>query len=169
MKLLSNETGVIVLSIWVLSLLNYINAAAANWKLYCASDENLYYYDAGSITNFKGVSIKVSEKSVAREIKQHSLAQALTEIAGIEKKSGSEISGELRKERINTMALQEIRRLYEIRCPAKMYRIITGMEYDKEETLIDGITCSKWEYVHPHSITEKLYEAVCRGPESGTK
>jgi hypothetical protein len=164
MKLLSAKFEVILLILWALSILNATNAAGENWKLYYVSDNDLYFYDVDSITKFKEVA-KVSEKSVSRQIKQYNLIEALREIVKIEKKSGSEMSDELHKKVIDDMAVQETKSLCEMRCSQRMYRIITGMEYDKEGTLIDAVISSKWDRVKPDSIFEKLYDAICRETE----
>ena len=129
--------------------------------MYYASDSDFYFYDIQSVTKFKEV-VKVSEKSVARQIKEYNLTEALKEIREIEKRSHKEMSDESRKKTIDALAAQEIKRLYELNCSRKMYRMITGMEYDKDGTLIDSVMSSKWCYIKPDSTVEKLYDAVCR-------
>ena len=151
---------VIVLSFWVLIVFGHTRAAATDWKLYHTSGEEFYFYDAQSMTKRKGV-VKVSEKSVVRETKPCNLTEALKQVVEIEKKSPGEMSAESHKKMVNNLALQVTRRLYEMRCSKKRYRIITGMEYDKEGTLIDGIISSEWGSIQPDSVIEELYKAVC--------
>jgi hypothetical protein len=159
-KTLSVRLGVVLLSFWILFVFSEIPAEGKNWKLYHISEKEFYFYDAESVMKTKNV-LKVSEKSVVREIKPCNLAEALKEIVELDKGSPLEMTDESRKKAIATRTLQETRRLYEIRCSKKMYRIATGMEYDKEETLIDGILSSSWDSLNPDSIIEKLYKAVC--------
>ncbi len=161
MKPIAVRLEVIVLSFWILLIFGHTQAAATDWKLYHVSKEEFYFYDAQSITRHRGV-VKVSEKSVVREIKPCNLTEALKVVVEIEKKSPGEMSSESHKKAVDNLALQVTRRLYEMRCSKKMYRIITGMEYDKEGTLIDGIISSKWDSVVPDSIIEKLYKVVCQ-------
>jgi hypothetical protein len=159
-KLLSVRLGVIFLSIWVLFVFTDTQAEGKNWKIYHISEKEFYFYDAESVTNTKNV-VKVSEKSVVREIKPCNLTEALKEIVELDNRSPLEMTDESRKKAIAARTLQETRRLYEIRCSKKMYRIVTGMEYDKEETLIDGILSSRWDSLDPDSIIGKLFKAVC--------
>jgi hypothetical protein len=161
LKLLSAKLEVVLLSLWILFIFSNTKARGEDWKVYYASDSDFYFYDVQSITKFKEV-VKVSEKSVARQIKGYNLTEALKEIGEIEKKSHKEMSDESRKKTIDALAVQEIKSLYEINCPRKMYRMITGMEYDKDGTLMDSVISSKWDTVKPDSIIEKLYHAVCR-------
>ena len=160
MKLLSVKLDVFLLSCCILLVFGSTQAEGGDWKIYCISDYVFYFYDAESITRSKNV-VKVSEKSVVRQIKQCNLTEALREIVEIEKTGPGEMSEESRKRALDGLALQETRRLYEISCQEKRYRIITGMEYDREGTLIDGIFSTKWDSVKPGSIIEKLHQAIC--------
>ena len=160
LKLSSVRLKVILLSFWTLFVCGCAQAEGKSWKLYHVSNEEFHFYDVKSITRHKGV-VKVSEKSVLRQTKPCNLTEALKEVVELEKKSSGEMSGELRKKTVNNLALQETRRLYEMRCSKRMYRMITGMEYDKEGTLIDGIISSIWEGIKPDSIIEKLFETIC--------
>ncbi len=160
MKRLLVKLEVVFLSFCILFIFSYTKAKGEDWKVYYVSDSDFYFYDVDSITKFKE-AVKVSEKSVARQVKQYNLTEALKEIVEIENKSHRETGDELREKAIDTLAAQEIRRLYEINCSRKMYCIITGMKYDKEGTLINSVISSKWDYVKPDSIVEKLYKAVC--------
>jgi hypothetical protein len=157
---LSVKPAIILLSCWIVFVFGCTQAEGKDWKLYHVSDEDFYFYDVEGITKSKKV-VKVSEKTVVRQIKPCNVTEALKEIVELENKGPTEMADESRKKAIDTMALQETRRLYEIQCSNKMYRIITGMEYDKEGTLIDGILSSKWDRIKPDSIIEKLYTAVC--------
>ena len=154
MKILS---VVILAGSFILSTLTFPQAEGPNWKLYCTSDDVLYLYDARSMTKSKGI-LKVSEKSVARETKQYNYPQALIKI---EKEGSGKMNDELRKRTIDGLALQVTRRLYEIRCSLKTYRMITGMKYDNEGILIDSVTSLKWQSIEPGSIIERLYNEVC--------
>lgn len=160
MKRLLVKLEVVLLGFCILFIFSYTKAKGEDWKVYYVSDSDFYFYDVDSITKFKE-AVKVSEKSVARQIKPYNLTEALKKIVEIENKSLKEMNDESRKKTIETLAAQETIRLYEINCSREMYRIITGMEYDKEETLIDSVISSKWDYVKPDSIIEKLYKAVC--------
>ncbi len=129
-----------------------------DWRLYCTTDDVLYLYDARSITKSKNI-LKVSEKSVVRKTKQYNYPQALTKI---EKEGTDKMSDESRKKVVDGLALQVTRRLYEIRCSQKRYRMITGMKYDNEGILIDSVLSLEWRNIEPGSIIEKLYNEVCR-------
>ncbi len=155
MKILSVA---IFASFFLPSLLTSSQALGPDWKLYCTSDDVLYLYDARSITKSKGI-LKVSEKSVVRKTKEYNYPQALQKI----KKEGSDkMNGELRRKMIDGLALQVTRRLYEISCSSKRYRMITGMKYDNEGILIDSVTSLDWHNIEPGSIIERLYHEVCR-------
>ena len=155
MKILS---AVIRVGVFIHFILTPSQAEGPDWKLYCTSDGVLYLYDARSITKSKGI-LKVSEKSVVRETKQYNYPQALTKI---EKEGSGKMSDELRKKTVDGLALQVTRRLYEIECSPKRYRMITGMKYDNEGILIDSITSLKWHSIERGSIIERLYNEVCR-------
>jgi hypothetical protein len=136
-------------------------AKATDWKLYCVSDEALYFYEANSVTMSKGI-LRVSEKSVVRQIRQYDSPHARKETTELVNKSLGELDDEQRKKTVDVLALQVTGRLYEIRCKNKMYRLTIEMKYDREETLIDGVASSKWENTKPRSTIEILYNAVCR-------
>ena len=157
MKILS---AVIIIGFLMPFILASSQAEGPEWRLYCTPDDVFYFYDAGRITKSNGI-LKVSEKSVVREIKQYNYPQALTKIMEIEKKGSGAMGDELRQKAVDALALQVTRRLYEIRCSPKSYRMITGMKYDKEGILIDGIISLKWDRINPGSIIEKLYNEVC--------
>jgi hypothetical protein len=159
-RLFSVKPGVILLGGWIVFVLGCAQSEGKNWKLYHVSDEAFSFFDADSIATSSKV-VKVSEKTVIRQIKLCNLTEALKEIVELENTDPTEMTDESRKKAVGTRALQETRRLYEVQCSKKMYRIITGMEYDKEGTLIDGILSSKWDRIRPDSIIEKLYRAVC--------
>ncbi len=161
MKPLSAKLEFVLLSFCILSIFSNAKARGEDWKVYYTSDSDFYFYDIDSITKFKEV-VKVSEKSVARRIREYNLLEALKEIREIEKRSHREMSDESRKKTIDALAAQEIKRQYELNCPRKMYRMVTGMEFDKDGTLIDSVISTKWDTVKPDSIIEKLYHAVCR-------
>ncbi len=156
---LSSKTAVILLSCWIVLMLDCSRAEGGGWRLYHQSDEEFYFYDIKGITK-SATGVKVSEKSVLRQTKPCNLGEAIRE-SSVSGSKNSEMTDELHKKAVAVLALQETRRLYEIRCQEKMYRIITGMEYDKEETLIDGILSSKWDRITPDSVVEKLHKAVC--------
>ena len=154
MKILS---VVILAGFFILFILTSSQAQGPNWKLYCTSDDVLYLYDARSITKSKGI-LKVSEKSVVRETKKYNYPQAVTKI---EEEGTDKMSDELRKKTVDGLALQVTKRLYEIGCSPKRYRMITGMKYDNEGILIDSVISLKWHSIEPGSIIERLYNEVC--------
>jgi hypothetical protein len=151
---------VIITGFLIFFVLAFSQAEGPDWRLYWTSDDVLYLYDARSITKSKDI-LKVSEKSVGRQKKQYNFPQALTKIMEINKEGSGEMSDEIRKKTIDALALQVTRRLYEIRCSPKRYRMITGMKYDNEGILIDGIISLEWGTINPGSIIEKLYNEVC--------
>jgi len=138
----------------------FSQAEGPDWRLYFKSDNALYSYDARSITESNGI-LKVSERSVVRQRKLYNYPQALKRIMEINKEGSGKMSDESRKKMIDDLALQATRRLYEIRCSAKSYRLITGMKYDNEGILIDGSISLEWRRIKPGSIIEKLYHEVC--------
>jgi len=151
---------VMIIGFFLFFVLAFSQAEGPDWRLYFKSDDALYSYDAGSITESNGI-LKVSERSVFRQIKLYNYPQALKKIMEINKESSGKMSDELRKKMVDDLALQATRRLYEIRCSAKSYRLITGMKYDNEGILIDGIISLEWRRIKPDSIIEKLYNEVC--------
>jgi hypothetical protein len=148
---------VILAGFLILFILTSSRAEGPNWKLYCTSEDVIYLYDARSITKSKGI-LRVSEKSVVREVKQYNYPQALTKI---EEEGTDKMSDDLRKKTVDRLALQVTRRLYEIRCSPQRYRMITGMKYDNEGILIDSVTSLKWQSIEPGSIIERLHNEVC--------
>ena len=150
--------SVVIFASFIMSFISTSSRAQGpNWKLYCTSDDILYLYDTRSITQSKGI-LKISEKSVVRKTKPYNYPQAL---AKIEKESSGNIDDELRKKAVDGLALQVTRRLYEIRCSSKRYRMITGMKYDNEGILIDSATSLNWQGIEPGSIIERLHHEVC--------
>jgi len=148
---------VILASSFIPSILASSQAEGPDWKLYCTADDVLYLYDTKSITKSKG-NLKVSEKSVVRKKKQYNYPQALTKI---EKEGSGKKDDELHRKMVDGLALQVTRRLYEISCSPKRYRMITGMKYDNEGILIDSVTSLNWHSIKPGSIIERLYNEVC--------
>jgi len=151
---------VMVTGFLIFFVLAFSQAEGPDWRLYCTSDDVLYSYDARSVTESNGI-LKVSERSVVRQRKLYNYPQALMKIMEINKEGSGEMSDALRKKTIDALALQATRRLYEIRCSSKRYRLITGMKYDNEGILIDGIISLEWRRINPGSIIEKLYNEVC--------
>ncbi len=147
----------ILASFFISSILTSSQAEGPDWKLYSTVDDVLYLYDTRSITKSKDI-IRVSEKSVVRKKKPYNYPQALMKI---EQEGSGKMNDELRRQMVDGLALQVTRRLYEIRCSPKRYRVITGMKYDHEGILIDSATSLNWHSIEPGSIIERLSNEVC--------
>jgi hypothetical protein len=161
-----SPTRTVVLSLGFCAFILFCptRAGAEHWKLYHISESHFCFYDVNSVARYKK-TVRVSEKWVVRQIKKHNLLEAIKEMDEIDNRSGRVMSDDSYRDRINSLAVQETKRLFEIRCLDRMYRIISGIDCDRQGTVIDGLPSSKWNSVKPDSIMESLYKKVCQDAE----
>jgi hypothetical protein len=141
MKSLLGRLGVILIG---LAIFGYAEVWGADWKLYNVNDNYKGYYDAQSIPrpskNIVRVWVKwdVTEKGVLDW-------------------------GKRKNDRKKYENLNHMKVLYEIDCVEKKSRRLSGTEYDNKGGMIDSDSSpSKWEFIIPESMTEGLYEEVCK-------
>lgn len=148
MKSLSGKWGVVVIVIAWLTFYGCIRITEAEeWK-YFVTDNTLfnYYFDAQSRINLNKDVIKGKVKGVCinKDLFLRDMKEGGRRMEGYEKYSHTIWS-------------------VEINCPAKMVRMTTFAEYDKNGKEITYSTddSRKWAPVTPGSLFEILYRGLC--------
>jgi hypothetical protein len=120
----------------------------ADWKL-CSENEYLtLYFDADGLTRMDPGRVKVWTKYIPKG------------------KKGKDFWAHIRNfDKIPIKQYQHYAYsvvLYEISCPEKTYQLISGIDFDQEKKMLSELQPSKPKPVFPESLTETLYQAVCR-------
>ena len=120
----------------------------ADWKL-CSENEFLsLYFDATRLTRQENDAVKVWVKYVPKG------------------KKGREFWAHIRNlDKIPMKRFQHYGSsvvLYELNCNDKVYRLISGIDYDRENRMLAEMTLSSWKPIYPDSLMETLLPALCR-------
>lgn len=175
MKLISVNLGVILVIVGLIS--GHAEVWGVDWCHYGMSERGQFYYDKDSLTYLPEGVVKVWE----RVIKDEDLKKAFEENKeATQKFIEGKVSGkrELSKEQSETLYKQwekkflkdlvipEKRMLIELKCGEKMFRLISGFEYDEKGNTPKGFlaTNPEWLKAAPETPTEALHNIVC--PES---
>jgi hypothetical protein len=151
-KLTRNERRVILLLIGIIFLC-YGEGWGADWKLFGKNDRADFYYDAESITRPPSkVIIRVWEKRIFTE-------------KGVGDAVGRSGFGEKYKDLSYVMGLSEFQ------CADKQKRTLSLIWYSKdgEKLASDDASGSEWDVIPPGSMSETLYEILCKEPENEGK
>jgi len=67
------------------------------------------------------------------------------------------------KEFLRDLVISEKRILIELKCGEKMFRLVSGVEYDEKGNVKKGFAASQLEWlpITPETPTEGLYHLVC--------
>jgi len=175
MKSLSVRLGVILFII-AAAIFGYAEVRGADWTYYgdTGIKGDVYYYDKESITFLPEGVVRVRE----RAIKDEDLKKAFEEKKGavekfierrvsgrkaISKEESEKIYEEWQREFLRDLIIAEKRMLIELKCGDKMFRLISGVEYDEKGNAIRGLSGSpsEWLQIIPKKPIERLYEIVC--------
>ena len=127
--------GVCFLGLFILS--NSI-AWAENWKQYGVDESGEFYYDAESVTRSTTNTVKVWTKMVHSKENIKTLEKSLEN-------------------------LHHSNRLWEINCTDKKIRRLSKIAFSKDgKILIADNKEENWQSILSKSLSEKLYENVCR-------
>jgi hypothetical protein len=122
-------------------------AAAADWKL-CSENEFLsLYFDAARPDDGPEEARKVWVKYLPKGKKGK---EFWVHIRSLDKIPSAQLQG---------YAYSVV--LYEINCPDRVYRLISGIDYNAENRMLAEMTLSRWKPVFPDSLIETLEQAVC--------
>ncbi len=130
-----------------LIIFGYAEAWGADWKVYGTpeSDIGVFYYDAGSITHPSKNIVRVSTKTI---FSKKGVAERVEEF------------GEGYRNLSHAVFLREVN------CVEKKSRVLRLTWYDKDGHVLasfqDKSKGAKWSIINPDSITEVLYQAVCK-------
>jgi len=172
MKSISVTMGVILLLIGLIS--SDMEVWGTDWCYYGTSDMGQYYYDKDSITSLPEDVVRLWE----RVIKDEDLKKAFEEKREtVEKYIEAKVPGKKalskeesrrlyeawQKEFLRDLILPEKRMLIELKCGEKMFRLISGIEYDQKGEIIKALSASQAEWLSIVSGTpmEELYHIVC--------
>lgn len=119
----------------------------ADWKL-CSENEFLsLYFDATRLTRAEDTTVKVWVRYVPKG------------------KKGREFWAHIRN--LDKVPMKQFQNyassvvMYELNCNDKVYRLISGIDYDREKRMLAEMTLSHWKPIYPDSLIETLHQAVC--------
>jgi hypothetical protein len=122
-------------------------APGADWKI-CSENEFLsLYFDSTRVTRTEDTTVKVWVRYVPKG------------------KKGREFWAQIRN--LDKIPLKQFQHyassvvLYELHCNDKVYRLISGIDYDREKRMLAEMTLSPWKPIYPDSLIETLHQAVC--------
>ena len=122
-------------------------AAGVDWKL-CSENEFLsLYFDSARLNREGDELVQVWVKYVPKG------------------KKGREFWAHVRNlEKIPLKQFQHYAYslvLYELSCHDQVYRLISGIDYDRGKRMLAEMPLSNWKPVFPDSLIETLHQAVC--------
>lgn len=125
-----------------LMILGNVEVQRSNWKLYSETDFFSSYYDTETVYHFSKNIVKVWVKEVNTEKGIIDMVNHL---------------GEKYKD------CDHIKKLYEVDCAEKKFRILSSDAYSKAgEIIISDDYPSEWKSIIPKSEGEALHKTVCR-------
>ncbi len=176
MKSVLRKLGIVLLVIGFIS--GDVEGWGVDWCHYGTSDEGQFYYDKDSITYLPDGVVRVWQRVIkdedlkkAFEDKKEAIQKFIEgKVSGKEalSKEQTEILYEQwQKEFLRDLVIPEKRMLTELKCGEKMFRLISGIEYDEKGNAKKGFTASQMEWlpVGPEAPTEGLYNLVCPKPK----
>ena len=176
MKSVLVKLGIVLLFIGLVS--GYVEVWGVDWCPYGTSDMGQFYYDKDSLTSLPEGVVRVWE----RVIKDEDLKKAFEEkkeatrkfIEGkvsrkqaLSKEETEILYEQWQKEFLRDLVISEKRMLIELKCGEKMFRLVSGVEYDEKGNAKKGFTASQMEWlpIPPEAPTEKLYNLACPKPK----
>jgi len=172
MKLISVNLGVILLIVGLIS--GHAEVWGVDWCHYGMSERGQFYYDKDSLTYLPEGVVKVWE----RVIKDEDLKKAFEEnkeatqkfiegkVSGkreLSKEQSETLYKQWEKEFLKDLVIPEKRMLIELKCGEKMFRLISGFEYDEKGNAIKGFSALQMEWlpIALEAPMEGLYDVVC--------
>jgi len=139
MKSLMVRLGVILIG---LAIFGYAEAWGEDWKLYSATEMELWFFDTSSITQPSKNIVRVCVKM---DLTEKGVLDAV-------EKLGKKYEN-----------LKHSIILWEINCADKKQRRLSATNYDYKGSEINSISLpSQWRFINPESIVESLYKEVCK-------
>jgi hypothetical protein len=134
--------------LWAGLLLVSVPAWGTEWKL-CAENEFLsLYFDAARLSRGENDTVKVWVRYVPKG------------------KKGREFWAHIRN--LDQVPLKQFQHygssvvLYELHCSDQVYRLVSGIDYDRENRMVAEMGLSSWKPIYPDSLIETLLPALCR-------
>lgn len=139
MKSLLVGLGVILIG---LMIFGNAEVRRVDWKLYSETDFFLSYYDKETINH-------ISKNIISVWVKEVNTEKGITDMVN---RFGEEFKN-----------CDHIKKLYEVDCAEKRFRILSSAAYSKaEEMIISSDSPSEWISIVSKSEGEALYKAVCK-------
>jgi hypothetical protein len=172
MKSISVKLGVILLIVGL--VFGHVEVWGVDWCHYGTSDMGQFYYDKDSLTYLPEGVVRVWE----RVIKDEDLKKAFEEkkdatqkfiegkVSGkkaLSKEQSEILYEQWQKEFLRDLVIPEKRMLIGLKCGEKMFRLISGVEYDEKGNAKKGFSAlqPEWLRIVPEALTEGLYNLVC--------
>ena len=172
MKSVWVKLGIVLLFIGLVS--GDVEVWGVDWCHYGRSEKEQFYYDKDSLTSLPEGVMRVWE----RVIKDEDLQKAFEEkkeatrkfIEGkvsrkqaLSKEETEILYEQWQKEFLRDLVISEKRILIELKCGEKMFRLVSGVEYDEKGNVKKGFAASQLEWlpITPETPTEGLYHLVC--------
>ncbi len=132
-------------------------AGWAQWRLFDMSDMRYYYYDAGSIERPSENIVKVKLSSVVKGDggRNWEMNERLMRGLAIEGYGNYESSEDI----------------YEIDCKKKMFKVLSGADYDNEGKVLGSYSNPSpgWKHIPEESAIETLYQYRTICPLEGSE
>jgi hypothetical protein len=119
----------------------------ADWKLFSENEFLSLYFDSTRLSRAENDTVKVWVRYIPKG------------------KKGREFWAHIRS--LDKVPLKQFQHygssvvLYELNCLDKVYRLISGIDYDRENRMLAEMAISSWKPIYPDSLIETLLPAVC--------
>jgi hypothetical protein len=134
--------------LWAGWLLVSVPAWGSDWKLGAENEFLSLYFDAARLSRGENDTVKVWVRYVPKG------------------KKGREFWAHIRN--LDKVPLKQFQHygssvvLYELHCNDKVYRLVSGIDYDREKRMLAEMSLSSWKPIYPDSLIETLLPALCR-------
>lgn len=177
MKSISVKLGVLLLTIGL--IFNYAEVWGADWCYYGTQEDiGQFFYDKDSMTALPEGFVRVRVRAIKdedlkkaieekKEATQKFIEEKLSGKKALSKEQTEILYRQWQKEFLRDTVIAEKRMLIELKCGEKMFRLVSGVEYDEKGNAKKGFSASQpeWLPVGPEAPIEGLYNLVCPKPK----
>lgn len=176
MKFVSEKLGIVLLFIGLVS--GYVEVWGVDWYHYGTSDMGQFYYDKDSLTVLPDDVVRVWERVIKdedlkkafedkKEATQKFIEGKVSGKKALSKEETAILYEQWQREFLRDLVIPEKRMLIELKCGEKIFRLISGVEYDEKGNAKKGFSASQpeWLPVGPEAPIGGLYNLVCPKPK----
>ena len=172
MKSMSVRLGV---TFFMIGLISAIEAWGKDWRYYGTTDDvGQFFYDKDSIVSLPDGVVRLWERVIrdedlkkAVEEKKEAIQKFIErKVSGrkdVPKEEVEKIYEEWQKAFLRDLTIREKRMLIELKCGDRMFRLISGIEYDAKGNVekILSTPQAAWLPITAETPIEGLYKIVC--------